>query len=122
MQQMLRQNLITAAVAFAEARKVKLSTLGRLAANDAPFFMRLQDENKTFTAKKYDDVMAWLSANWPDSAIWPAGVSRPNAACSPASDSTAGHSGGSYRLPTAETGSARGDALAPPDSVRGDAA
>jgi hypothetical protein len=25
----------------------------------------------------YDKAMAWLSANWPQSAVWPEGVERP---------------------------------------------
>lgn len=77
MQQVLRDNLLSCATAFAKQRKVALSTLGKMSAGDAPFFQRLTDPSKTFTAQKYDDVMLWFSANWPDDIEWPDGVFRP---------------------------------------------
>jgi hypothetical protein len=54
-----------------------LATIGRLAAGDWRFFDRLDDSAKTFTARKYDDVMVWFSDHWPPDAEWPVNVPRP---------------------------------------------
>ncbi len=72
----LTDNLAACAAAFAGARGLELSTIGRLAAGDSRFFSRLT-EGKTFTARKYDDVIQWFSDNWPAGAEWPEGVARP---------------------------------------------
>lgn len=71
----LSNNLLSLSARFGEARKLEESTIGRLCAADGRFFPRLR-EGKTFTAKKYDEVVAWFSANWPDGVEWPEGVAR----------------------------------------------
>lgn len=76
MESELRHHLRSCAAAYAAARAVALVTVGRLAANDWRFFERL-DEDKTFTVRKYDQVVRWFSDNWPDEAEWPADVPRP---------------------------------------------
>ncbi len=77
MEKQLILNLMSVAMAFTAAREIGFSTLGRLAAGDWRFFDHLQDGSKTFTAKKYDQVMQWFSDNWPDGGIWPPTVARP---------------------------------------------
>jgi len=77
MEHQLKANLLGCADAFIASRRLARTTLGRLAAGDWKFFDRLSDTDKSFTARKYDEVMAWLSDNWPDEAEWPAGVERP---------------------------------------------
>lgn len=77
MEQELRDNLIACAEAFIAGRKVSLGTLGRLAAGDWRFFDHLGDDAKTFTARKYDETIGWLSDNWPQHAVWPEKVARP---------------------------------------------
>jgi hypothetical protein len=77
MESELRSNLIACASAYAEARAISIATVGRLAAGDWRFFDRLDDDAKTFTARKYDDVIRWFSENWPNEAEWPSIVSRP---------------------------------------------
>ena len=77
MEQELSRNLILCADAFVEGRNVGFSTLGRLAAGDWRFFSHLRDGSKTFTARKYDEVIGWFSENWPSEAIWPEQVKRP---------------------------------------------
>lgn len=78
MEHELRQNLVLCAAAFVAATGSSLATLGRRAAGDWRFFDRLTDDEKTFTARKYDEVIAWLSTNWPTAAEWPDGVLRPS--------------------------------------------
>jgi hypothetical protein len=77
MENELRSNLLSCAAAYAAKRKTKLSTLGRLAAGDWRFFSNLDADDKTFTARKYDEVLQWFSANWPEDADWPANIERP---------------------------------------------
>jgi hypothetical protein len=75
----LRSNLMACASAYAAARSLSLTTLGRLAAGDWRFFDRVVEGSTTFTARKYDDVMLWFSERWPEGCDWPAGVPRPEA-------------------------------------------
>lgn len=79
MEHELRLNLLRCAKAYATARRLELPTVGRLAAGDWRFFDRLEDDEKTFTARKYDDVMQWFSDNWPEDKSWPARIDRPSA-------------------------------------------
>lgn len=75
----LAANLIALGTRYAAARKLELGTVGRLCAADGRFFSRIGD-GKTFTIKKYDEVVGWFSANWPVEAEWPKAVRRPELA------------------------------------------
>jgi hypothetical protein len=77
MEQELIRNLLCVAEAFTAVRGVSPATLGRLAAGDWRFFVHLNDGSKTFTARKYDEVIFWFSENWPEDAVWPDQVARP---------------------------------------------
>lgn len=77
MEEELRTNLHSCAVAFAAARRFELSTVGRMAANDGSFFSRIAT-GRSFTARKYDEIIQWFSDNWPVDAVWPADVRRPS--------------------------------------------
>lgn len=76
-EQELKSNLRRCAEAYATARGIGVPTVGRLAAGDWRFFDRVEDDEKTFTARKYDEVMGWFSKNWPDQSEWPSDVTRP---------------------------------------------
>lgn len=80
MESELRSNLMACASAYAGAKAVSLATIGRLAAGDWRFFDRLDDDAKTFTARKYDEVINWFSARWPEDVVWPEQVQRPDSA------------------------------------------
>ncbi|GLS44405.1 hypothetical protein [Methylobacterium brachythecii] len=69
MEQELNLRLKTAAEAYASLQKLSLTTVGRQAAGDWRFFTDMR-VGKSFTARKYDDVMQWFSDHWPD-AEWP---------------------------------------------------
>lgn len=73
----LASHLLVLSARFGEARKLEETTVGRLCAADGRFFSRIRD-GKTFTAKKYDEVVGWFSANWPAAAEWPGDVARPD--------------------------------------------
>lgn len=72
----LANHLITLGERFCAARDIGEATCGRLCAADGRFFARIR-EGKTFTAKKYDEVVSWFSRNWPKKAVWPVEVGRP---------------------------------------------
>lgn len=75
----LASNLMALGEAFGKARKLEETTVGRLCASDGRFFSRIRD-GKTFTAKKYDEVVAWFAANWPQDVEWPEAINRQVAA------------------------------------------
>jgi hypothetical protein len=78
MEEQLRLNLMQCADTYALAKGMKLSTLARLAAGDWRFFTSVKSGDKTFTARKYDEVMQWFSDHWPADLAWPSEVDRPS--------------------------------------------
>jgi hypothetical protein len=78
MENELRTNLLSCAGIYAEAKGIGLPTLARLSAGDWRFFDRLNQDDKTFTARKYDEVIQWFSDNWPADTDWPAKLERPS--------------------------------------------
>ncbi len=76
METQLANHLLTLSNAFCKAKDLGESTVGRHCAADSRFFSRIRD-GKTFTAKKYDEVVSWFSSNWPDGYDWPKAVPRP---------------------------------------------
>ncbi|GGC68383.1 hypothetical protein [Chelatococcus reniformis] len=62
---------------YAQATGLKVTTVGRLAAKDGRFFTRLNDPELSFTLKRYNRLLEWFSANWPEETNWPEGVRRP---------------------------------------------
>jgi len=77
MERELKDNLLRCAETFAQVRGFALPTVGRLAAGDWRFFTRVQDEEKSFTVRKYDEVIGWFSENWPPETKWPREIARP---------------------------------------------
>jgi hypothetical protein len=79
MQELLRQNLLRVATAYAAFKGLSLRQLGSILGDDVRLFERLADPKKSFTIRKYDEWMAWFSMKWPDEAVWPEGIDRPAA-------------------------------------------
>lgn len=85
----LRTHLIALATRYATARKIELVTVARLATGDWRFFERIE-AGASFTARKYDGIVAWFAANWPDDTEWPDEITRPDASRSqPSQDAAA---------------------------------
>lgn len=80
MERELADNLKACATAFASVKGWTLKTLGQRAAGDWRFFTGLDNPGTSFTVRKYDLVMAWFAANWPERTKWPRGVPRPEPA------------------------------------------
>jgi len=74
----LRENLLVLATRYSEAKGLKFATVGRLAAGDWRFFDRIQT-GVSFTARKYDEIVRWFRANWPEGDEWPPSVPEPPA-------------------------------------------
>lgn len=65
METQLASHLLKLAAIYAKAKSIEESTIGRQCAADGRFFARIR-QGKTFTVKKYDEVMQWFLVNWPD--------------------------------------------------------
>lgn len=76
MEPKLAKQLFDLGAAYAKAMRLEESTVGRLCAADGRFFGRLR-EGKTFSVRKFDDVVRWFAKNWPADTAWPEGIDRP---------------------------------------------
>jgi len=64
-----RQNVLALARAYMKRRKpqLRLSTVSSLAHGDPKAFEKLAaGKESSLTTRKYDDVMAWFDAHWPE--------------------------------------------------------
>ncbi|EJF91653.1 hypothetical protein [Bartonella tamiae] len=77
METQLAHNLLNLGIKFSKIQKIELSTIGKNCASDGRFFVRIK-AGKTFTARKYDDVVYWFSENWPKTEPWPTEILRPS--------------------------------------------
>lgn len=76
MEKELANNLITLGMIYGTAVGLRETTVGRQCAADARFFSRIR-AGKTFTVKKFDDVVLWFSVHWPATVVWPDNIIRP---------------------------------------------
>lgn len=79
MEKELANTLITLGTIYGAAIGLQETTVGRQCAADARFFSRIRG-GRTFTVKKFDDVVLWFSHNWPEKAVWPENIIRPSVA------------------------------------------
>lgn len=79
MHETLRANVLALADAFKAAKTHSDGTLSLHATGgDSRLIPRLRDNQGSISARKYDDVVGWFVANWPDGARWPKQVARPD--------------------------------------------
>jgi hypothetical protein len=64
----LEQRIHVGFFRYAGERKLELVTVARLATGDWRFFQRVT-EGASFTAKKYDGIVAWFADNWPKALL-----------------------------------------------------
>ena len=76
MEELLRQNLLALADAYAAATNRSPQFAGREIMKDGSFFLRMR-AGEGFTVKTFDRVVSWFAENWPIGAAWPIEVSRP---------------------------------------------
>lgn len=82
MERDLRENLSRLCTLHCDAAKLSIATLSQRAAGDWRWLARVLDGGN-FSVRKYDEIVAWLSAQWLAEVPWPADVPRPKA---PSSD------------------------------------
>ena len=68
---LMRDTILAAAKANAKVRRVKLRTVSRECHGDSPFLDKLSRRRCSFTARKFDEVMAWFAdpSHWPDGTV-----------------------------------------------------
>ena len=69
--QTLVDNLVMLAKAFADATKVKITTVGTNSTKTASFYVDLESGKTSCTLRKYDLLTAWFSENWPEGHVMP---------------------------------------------------
>ena len=67
----LVRNLVNLAEAYAAATGVKVSTVGRHTHGTSTFYSDLASGHASCTLRKYDDLIAWFEANWPEGHAMP---------------------------------------------------
>lgn len=76
MEQELIKNLQAVFDVYQGASGLAASTIWARACGDARFMSRVL-AGGSFTPRTYDSILRWFSDNWPQDAVWPEGVSRP---------------------------------------------
>lgn len=74
MEVMLARRMLLVAKAFAEARKLALTSVGVYAANDRRFFVTLEAGKLDYRVRTYDRVMKYFRTNWPANGTWPPSI------------------------------------------------
>ncbi|WP_234896401.1 hypothetical protein [Sinorhizobium meliloti] len=72
----LRQQIITVADTFAEARGIGRKRVSTLVLNRGSKLDDIATGGDLATGT-FERAMLWLSENWPEGAEWPSGVPRP---------------------------------------------
>lgn len=67
----LEKHLLTVARTYASASGQKLSYVGLRSAGHGGLFSRLE-AGGSLTTKRYEKLIAWFRARWPEDVEWPA--------------------------------------------------
>jgi hypothetical protein len=62
----LRNFLLRVARQYAATTGCGLSTVARRCRGDSCFFTRIASADGSFTARTFDEVIAWFDTNWPE--------------------------------------------------------
>lgn len=73
---MTQDDLVRLAELFSSHRGLALSTLGRIAAGDGKFFLRLRDGGSC-TMRTGEAVAMWFVRHWPADLAWPRSIPQP---------------------------------------------
>ncbi|MEW6256911.1 MAG: hypothetical protein AB1592_13230 [Pseudomonadota bacterium] len=71
MESELRDHLLRLAAAYMTASGLQPTTLSQRAAGDWRFLGKLHAGGR-FTVRKYDEIVGWFEAHWPEGVEWPA--------------------------------------------------
>lgn len=70
MESELRDHLLRLAAAYMAASGLQPTTLSQRAAGDWRFIGKLEAGGR-FTVRKYDELVTWFAAHWPEGVDWP---------------------------------------------------
>ncbi|MCO5129766.1 MAG: hypothetical protein M9932_04285 [Xanthobacteraceae bacterium] len=70
------EQLLSVARAYAGAEGIDLSTVSWRALGDTKRLPAIE-QGRDIQVRRFERTMQWFSDNWPESAEWPAGISRP---------------------------------------------
>ena len=74
---MLTDLFLSVAQAYLTAAGLKPKTLSHRVFGDAKVLPELLDGRRTLTFARGEAALQWFSDNWPENAMWPEGVARP---------------------------------------------
>lgn len=74
----MRDQILTVARAYCDARVLSPSRVSTLVFNDGKK-IGLIEGGADLQTSKFEQAMAWFSDNWPENAKWPSDVPRPTA-------------------------------------------
>ncbi|MEM6381113.1 MAG: hypothetical protein AAF739_00430 [Pseudomonadota bacterium] len=82
LEQKLRRNLIALCDAYeaASQRAWSINTVCHRILRQPDFMLAVRSDARGFNVRKHDQLVSWLSQNWPLDAIWPDDVPRPGPA------------------------------------------
>lgn len=69
--------LLSIVDAYMKATGRKETTVSTTVFNDGKKLTSLRDGTADIGTRRYNSALTWFSENWPDGAVWPEGVSRP---------------------------------------------
>jgi hypothetical protein len=73
----MTDQLTHVARAFCEARGLSLARVSTLVFNDGKKLDAVAFKGADLATGKFEYAMGWFSNNWPEGAVWPAGIDRP---------------------------------------------
>ncbi len=82
----LIDQLVSVASVFAAARGLSLARVSTLVFNDGSKIGDLAQGDVDLVTRRHERAMQWFSDNWPEGAIWPDDIARPQATQSQAAE------------------------------------
>jgi hypothetical protein len=69
-------SLLIVARAYGRAEGIDLSTVSWRALRDTKKLLAIE-AGADIQVRRFEKTMSWFSSNWPDGAVWPESVARP---------------------------------------------
>jgi hypothetical protein len=73
----LIEKFLAVVAAYRAEKKVSTSRLSFLVFGDGKVLGGLTDGRRDITTRRLEAALSWFSKNWPERAVWPDGVARP---------------------------------------------
>ena len=73
----LTDQLLAVARAYCQARSLSLARVSTLVFNEGKKLEAIASKGADLATGRFETAMSWFSDNWPDGAVWPEAVERP---------------------------------------------